>query len=309
MLVSICIPTYNRLDLLIKSLEACIEQSYPNIEICISQDCLKEGGVHEGIKEYCSIMAEIHSNVNYSSCDTNLGLAGNWKKLVKIAKGEYVIIIGDDDLLDVDFVQILASKVDRKKYDVLFSNQFFIDESGKVLEELTRENNIKYGRSTLEEGEIKKPIELVFNNSIPISAALIKKKWLEKFTFDETLNTPELEVFLKIALNDGSFYFVNEQLCHYRIHQQSATSSGLMIHRFVNNLILIDVGKGNETFKKKFLNRLVVVGANKAIKYGEKQIAWNLIKSKYYPNKRVFMRVVQVILLCLPIPLIKFISR
>lgn len=47
MKISICIPQYNRIEYLLKSLRIIEEQTYPNIEISISDDCSSDDTVEK----------------------------------------------------------------------------------------------------------------------------------------------------------------------------------------------------------------------------------------------------------------------
>ncbi len=215
--VSICIPTYTRLAYLKELVASCLSQTYSHFEICISQDITPNGLISE-INEYCKAL-EINNPdlIKYKAQNTNLGLAGNWNALVDMAQGEFIFIPGDDDLISSRFLEKMLSQAN-EDIDVIFCNQNFIDHKSNFLKDFTDEVNYHYKRDILNSGYIEKPIAVVLQNSVPMSAALIRRKWFSKFSFDNLINTPELEVFLKIAVSGGRFVFVDEQLASFRIH-------------------------------------------------------------------------------------------
>jgi glycosyltransferase involved in cell wall biosynthesis len=96
MRISICIPTYNRASLLENCLNSIIQGnqfSENDFEICISDNCSTDN-TQEIVQS-----AQKKISINYSRGSSNIGMARNFLKVVDMAIGEFVWIIGDDDLL------------------------------------------------------------------------------------------------------------------------------------------------------------------------------------------------------------------
>ena len=96
MKLSICIPNYNKPECLNNCLNSILKAS-ENIqfkfEICISDNC-SESNIKEVIKPY-----EKNLNIKFNKNNKNLGMGANILKVVEMAKGKFVWIIGNDDLL------------------------------------------------------------------------------------------------------------------------------------------------------------------------------------------------------------------
>ena len=137
-----------------------------------------------------------------------------------------------------------------------------------------------------------------------MSAAVIRTEWLRKFSFDPNLNTPEFEVFLKIALAGGKLVYINEPLAYYRVHLQSATSSGLSIHKLLENVIAIQVPESHEYLKHEFVSTKIKVAVNCCLREGNKKLAKQLLYSDYYPKPITFSKLAQTVLLHFPTKLI-----
>ncbi|UFH45649.1 glycosyltransferase [Flavobacterium galactosidilyticum] len=304
--ISICIPTYSRLNYLIELVNSCLNQSYSDFEICISQDCTPKGLVQE-IKEYCEYLVSKYPYiVRYVAQDKNLGIAGNWNFLVEMANGEYIFMPGDDDLIAPDFLEKMLAPPNLSA-DVIFCDQIFIDSNGEKLVDITIELNYIYKRDILLSGIVKEPVKRVLQNSIPMSSAIIKRICFLTLSFDNRINTPELEVFLKIALGGGKFIFVNEQLAFYRMHQGSATSSGLSIGQFLSNIMDIEIPEEYFSDKYKLIINAIVPGINNALSNGNVEVAKKLYNSEFYPRKNVTIRILQGLLLLFPNYISKFI--
>jgi len=93
MKISICIPQYNRIKYLLKSLEIIAFQSYKNIEIVISDDCSTDE-TEELIK---NIIPTYKYPVIYYKNEKNMGYDFNYRNCISLASGEYAFVIGNDD--------------------------------------------------------------------------------------------------------------------------------------------------------------------------------------------------------------------
>ena len=308
MLLSICIPTYSRLPYLQECVASVYKQKSHSYEICISIDP-KSDGPDKAIVAWCSEEAKLNSKFRFQVNSSNRGLAGNWNELVNMAIGEYLIVLGDDDRLLPNYVSTFVAALSQTDADVGFCDQLFIDSDGKIDKELTEQNSENYHRATLPKGLIAEPIKVVLQNSVPMSSALIRRSWLLRFPFDKQLNTPELEVFLKIAVANGTFYYEPQRLAEYRVHSTSATSSGLTVHRFVSNLIEIAVPAVYEPYKRQLIAGQIRVAVNRYLKKGDKKNADLLLNSHYYPSGHLLYKTLQKVLLYSPQPIINLLGK
>jgi len=89
---SICIPTYNGSKWIKKTLESILFQSLQNFEIIISDDCSKDNTI-ELIKRIKDRRIKINQN------KINLGYGKNLQVLRKLAKGDILFLMGQDDIL------------------------------------------------------------------------------------------------------------------------------------------------------------------------------------------------------------------
>jgi glycosyltransferase involved in cell wall biosynthesis len=111
-LITVAIPTYNRPDGLNRILQCITNQSYPNLEILISDNC-------STIPEVKKILEEISvSDSRITACyqTSNIGIISNFQFLLDKSKGSFFTWVADDDLRDKDFVLtlynlLLADKV------------------------------------------------------------------------------------------------------------------------------------------------------------------------------------------------------
>ena len=97
-LVSIRIPTYNSSQYILETLDSAYTQTYPNIEIIISDDCSTDNTV-----EICRKWVDAHKGsgkrIVLLESPVNTGVTGNVKRALEACKGEWVKGIAGDDIL------------------------------------------------------------------------------------------------------------------------------------------------------------------------------------------------------------------
>ncbi|MEO8414533.1 MAG: glycosyltransferase family 2 protein [Ginsengibacter sp.] len=125
MKVSVCIPQYNRIYYLLRSLEIIEKQTYPDIEIVISDDCSTDDTVSE-IKKLIPIYKY---PIIFDRNSRNMGYDRNYRKCIEMSNGEYALVIGNDDsLCGNTAIQFLADFLKENGYpDIGYCNM--IEES------------------------------------------------------------------------------------------------------------------------------------------------------------------------------------
>jgi glycosyltransferase involved in cell wall biosynthesis len=296
-LVTIAIPTYDRLHYLRESVASALAQTYENIEILIGND-----GTVSALQQWCTQKAKEHSQIRYQKNDRNLGLAGNWNKLADNARGELITIIGDDDRLLPDFVSKSVEAMNAGA-SLVFSNHFVINGTGERLPNQTKEFTRKYGRASLQSGLVREAQKCAWSNSIPISTTLLRAADVRRLRFKEDLTNPEVEFFVRLAAEGGKFAFNSEFLVEYRVHPKSATASmGLTSHRLVDYLLDIPVHSELEPDKAKLLASLMVNAVSESLLAGDYALAKRLLASRYYPEhgRATARRVIQRVCCAIP---------
>lgn len=109
-LVSIYIPTKNRLDLLKRAIGSAISQSYRNIEIIIVDD-----GSTDGTWSYLTELKNRIDNVLIYKNSESLGACASRNIAINLAKGEFITGLDDDDyILDKHIESLITTWFDCK---------------------------------------------------------------------------------------------------------------------------------------------------------------------------------------------------
>ena len=127
LLLSICIPTYNRAGFLKENLEKLIPQveSYiGSVEILISDNCSTDNTeiiVNE-------IRKKTEFPILYTKNEKNIGGYNNMAKSISNSKGKYIYILGDDDILSPDFMSVILRLInDSEEYGMIHFNRLYGD--------------------------------------------------------------------------------------------------------------------------------------------------------------------------------------
>jgi glycosyltransferase involved in cell wall biosynthesis len=111
MLLSLCIPAYNRARYLNSLLDSILKQNFTDYEILICEDDSPERLQIAGIvKQYQSKYPGL---IRFEQNETNLGYDANIRRLIERASGEYCLFMGNDDLLCNGALSIIADILNR----------------------------------------------------------------------------------------------------------------------------------------------------------------------------------------------------
>src|ERR1700694_4137069 len=99
-LLSVGIPTYNRADMLARAVESVLAQSPRDLELLISDNASTDE-----TRTLCMSLAERDPRVRYLRSPVNRGPTANFNVLFGEMRGEYVMLLSDDDLLGKNYLQ------------------------------------------------------------------------------------------------------------------------------------------------------------------------------------------------------------
>ena len=99
-LVSILVPTYNRVKFIEETIESALKQTYWNIEVVVVDNASTDGTW----EKICSLASE-NERIKATRNDNNIGPVRNWIRCVELASGIYGKILWSDDLMDERFIE------------------------------------------------------------------------------------------------------------------------------------------------------------------------------------------------------------
>ncbi len=129
--VTIGIPTRNRADsYLPRAVEAATGQTYPYLDIVVSDNASTDGTT-------ALVKSLADARLRYFRHEQNIGANGNANFCLQQARGDYFLLLHDDDLVDADFVETCMRAANAlRDAGVIRTGVRIIDSDGIVLREL-----------------------------------------------------------------------------------------------------------------------------------------------------------------------------
>ena len=213
--LSICVPTFNRLDKLLALLAKLKTITHPNIEVIVSDDSTD----NETQNYFSSHNIE---NITYYRNSTNLGQFRNCNACIARAKGEWIQILHDDDDVDLGYLSEVFKYFSAKDL-VIITGLTDIVELGKPAE-VSLEHakkiaafDIKYDQAM--DGKDFKRKMLVHDNPLVFSHTLFRRaEAINQGGFDAELKfIGDMDFWLKL-LATGNILFLNKKFGDYYLH-------------------------------------------------------------------------------------------
>lgn len=205
--VSIIIPTYNRAHYIYEAVESVFAQTYKNYEIIIIDDGSTDN-TRETLKRYGDRIQYFYQK--------NMGPPAAMNAGVRRAKGEYYVILGDDDALMPDMLERQVGVLERDP-DVAFvcGGVHFMDGNGQI-----------YKTSRAGRDREKTFKSLLFDNFVWHLTAVVRRKVSEEMGhFDEKLaTTHDYDLWIRIAIK-YRFEYTDAPLARFRRHPGNYSKS------------------------------------------------------------------------------------
>jgi glycosyltransferase involved in cell wall biosynthesis len=214
-LVSIGVPTYNGAQFLRECLDSVLGQTFKDFEVNIVDD-----GSGDETVAIANAYANQDPRIAVRLNPTRLGLVGNFNRCVSLARGKYVCIFGQDDVM---LPENLAEKVklleSTPNVGFVHSNIFRIHDHGKVFAEhwetSSTQNYVQTGRQIMSK-------LLVGTNHICCPSVLARKTCFDHAgTFDDRLFfTCDWEMWMRLCA-DYDVACLGRPLVKFRRHSRT----------------------------------------------------------------------------------------
>lgn len=200
-LLTIAIPTYNRLEKLKIALERVMDdiKGHDEIELFVSDNASTDG-----TKEYVENVQKENSNLKYYRNEANLGFDGNFLNCFRRAQGKYLWILSDDDGLMENAVEAVLHTIEQGPV-MVFCN-LCLEETGQdigVLEEgdtLFMEDKNDFLKSI--------GFYIAYEASLIYNMSFVRKiDDMEKYKGDSIIQS---HVALDIMQYDGTYALIKE---------------------------------------------------------------------------------------------------
>lgn len=224
-LVSVTVLTYNSSKTVIETLDSIFTQTYPRIELLISDDCSQDNSV-----ELCKNWLKSHNHRFERSLllesSTNQGISKNGNKVKAAAQGEWIKgIAADDRLLPnciSDFMDYISYHPEAK---IIFSKVVGFGDEEAARKWPFKDVSTIFSKLTQEEIRIA----LCISNFLPAPSCIINTQTFKELGgYNEDIPLQEDWTFWMKATNSGiKLHFMNKETVEYRFSTASLSQSNL----------------------------------------------------------------------------------
>jgi glycosyltransferase involved in cell wall biosynthesis len=224
--VSIVIPTRDRLSLLRQSLQSARLQAHGDLEILVSDD-----GSTDGTREYLQAVAQEDQRVRVSTINPTPGAFANIRHLINEATGVAIAILGDDDILEADYIPRLAAGLLDPTVTTAYCRHDVIDGDGRPQPRRTARVTRTYRYLETSPGRLEHPVRAALLGQMWLGSCLFRTSVLRATPFDPACGSAaDWDLAMRMA-STGASYYVPDVLWHYRDHARSITRVGDLARR------------------------------------------------------------------------------
>lgn len=240
--VSIIVATYRRKEALKKALQSLIAQTYSSFEIVVVDDNADAEWNIEIVNIVNSMKNPDNVEIIYIQNKNNKGSAETRNIGIKVATGEYITFLDDDDIYLPNKVKKQVEHMTKEGADFSLTDLWLYDEKGKLIEKRVRD----YIKDSSSESLMK--YHLMYHMT-GTDVMMFKKKYLVDIGLFSPINVGD-EFYLMQKAIDGKGIFSYLPGCEVKAYVHSETeglSSGDGKIKGENQLY---------EYKKKYFDRL-----------------------------------------------------
>lgn len=283
-LVSIIVVTYNSSEYVIETLESAKAQTYPNIELIVSDDCSKDNTV-ELCRQWMKENGKRFVDSQVLTVEKNTGISANCNRGATASQGDWMKLIAGDDILKPNCIEsFMANAIKFPEYQFFFSDVeiFGNGEESQKRAAVRRwmDNSLNRFESIPNSKSLYK--KLLIQNIISSPSAFIQKKaFVEVGGFDEELKLIEDYPFwLKITKRNYRIKSIREQLVRYRVNASSVQTSETY-------MLALELFRQKYVFKN-FLSNYLIPLINQLRPSRKDFIYCKILKITSYPQRMIW---------------------
>tara|TARA_S200000501_G_scaffold14417_1_gene12715 strand:+ start:4402 stop:5325 length:924 start_codon:yes stop_codon:yes gene_type:complete len=255
--ISFIIATYNNELFLKKCIDSCLNQTYENIEVCITDD---------GSNDSTSNILELYDDdtrIKFSSFKQNKGICSALNNSYKMTSGKYIAIIDADDINYDDRIERQYKHLKKTNSDFVYSNFDYFYDNSKTL---------------IKNKKLKEPnkVSILFDNLISGGSMLFSRKMSSKvFPIPDDLEFSDWWIAFQ-AVYFFNFSLIDFPSFKYRIHKNNTSGNNdnffqnkrknlarhVRYHDYINKVLLsnhklkkyVIISKFNLLYKKSILS-------------------------------------------------------
>ena len=214
-LVSFIISAFNEEKFIVECIESCLNQTYKNIEVVVTDDGSVDKTYDIVIEKYLN-----DKRVIIDRFPENRGKVAGFNNSFELSNGEFIAIIGADDINYINRIEIQLNALLSHGYSFICSDLNTVNENLIIIN-----RDIVKNKYSITDSFQLKTNELILFPKAYGSTLIAKKSLLENiFPLPSDLPQESWWIPIKLSLTSPGF-FINTSLVGYRRHCGNTTSS------------------------------------------------------------------------------------
>ena len=229
--ISVCIPTFNGESYINEALDSILIQDYDDYEVIISDDSSSDNtlAIVRNHELYKKGIIQIVKN-------SSRGIGSNWNNCINHARGTYIKLLFQDDLLNLGCLKKMRSAI-TSGVAMVWSRKILIGDVPEGRQE--REDNFFRataqfsGKNLMRKPSLYEHPRNPFGE--PVCSFFPKEYWIN-CKYDERLSQGLDYEHAYRMLDLGRFHFIDEALVSFRLHEGQTTERnkrGIIIDQFL----------------------------------------------------------------------------
>lgn len=250
-LVSILLITMNHAAYIEEACRSAVAQSWKNTEVIFLDNNSSDGTfeIASRILESSDVNSILLKNTE------SFGVATNLNEMVKKASGDYVTILSGDDWWSDNLISEKMKFIEEANCDFVLSDGYkFLQDSGEMVP----------AYSYREKQMVKDSMTCFFHENVTGNKTVnvgtfIRRKLLTDFPFDESINTEDWDMNLKMSFIGMKPGFLDKKLFYYRVLSTSLSRKWSVMqdsYDKVTSKYIDYIQKDSKLYKEYLLNKL-----------------------------------------------------
>ena len=206
-LVSIITPCYNGAKFIGAAIESVLDQTYPNWEMLITDDCSSDNS-EEIITEY----ARQDNRIKFFKLEKNSGAAVARNKSITEANGRFIAFLDGDDMWMPNKLELQLEFMEKKDCALSCTSLMYCNEDGEIhsIELAPKTHNFH---------------QSLRDNRIGTTAAIYDTQKVGKVLMPLIRKRQDWALFMTLLKRGIVAYGMKQPLCIYRVGQQSLSKN------------------------------------------------------------------------------------
>ncbi len=219
-MVTIGIPTMNRLKYLRIAVESALAQDYKNFEVVISDNASNDGTA-------TFLAAHQDSRLRFVHQAERIPMTENWNACLLAARGEYFILLSDDDVLESRAIRELVAGYNTPETEsnppgIVYCGGYVIDADGDLVREFKHS-------APREKAQQLIPAFFAGKRDLWLCAILFRTADILPGFPTSFMISSDSAVWIDAAIRYGSVNFIAMNLVRYRVHLNTTNSTPIAV--------------------------------------------------------------------------------